>query len=270
MTTATATPSRACHLRGCDHPACRDEHLRYCKEYDVRRHREGRRRIDATETAAHLRELLASGWTQVGIQIATGVPDHTICAIVNGIHTQVFRETAQTLLAFQPDQDTERPGYWTDPTGTVRRIRALASIGYPLHAIADAIDVPNTTLRHIAAGHRQKVAKDIARKIAAIYPRLITRPGRSQKARQLANARGWHGPMAWDHNIDDPAAVPDTDGEGATDLDRKRDALRTAEIEHLAGFQFSAHTIAQQVGLPVKDVEGRLARLRNQPKPVAA
>lgn len=210
MTTAVAphAPSRACYLRGCDHEACRDKHLRYCKEYGLRRYHEGRRRIDGAPAAARIRELLADGWTQNSLQVATGVSAYTIGRLASGTHTEAFREVAEAILAFQPENDTDRPGYWTDPTGTIRRIRALAVLGHPQYAIADAIGISRATIRPLAAGQRQKVAKDVARKVADLYPKWITRAGHSSVARGIAVARGWHGPLAWD-DIDNPAAEPD-------------------------------------------------------------
>jgi plasmid maintenance system antidote protein VapI len=256
-----SAPSRACYLRGCDHPACRDKHLRYCKEYDLRRHHEGRRRIDGAPAAARIRELLAADWTQTSLAAATGVSTYTIGRLASGTHTEAFRETAEAILAFQPTDDTEHHGYWTDPTGTIRRIRALNVIGHPQYAIADAIGISRAAIRPIAAGQRQKVAKDVARKVAALYPQWITKAGDSPTARGMAIARGWYGPLAWD-NIDDPDAQPDTDGLGYQPPSPKRDELRSKEIAHLAGFGLSAHTIANQVGLPVKDVAERINKFR--------
>lgn len=271
MTTAEHIPSRACYLRGCKQDACRQQHLRYCKASDLRRHREGLRRIDATEVAAHLRQLIAQGWTQAGIEAATGVPDHTICALVGGIHTQVFRETADILRAFQPSSATDCPGHWTDPTGTMRRVRALTVIGYPQWLVADLIGVKHATLRHIVAGGREKVAKSTAHAVAALYSQLVSKPGPSPTARRIATARGWPGPLAWD-NIDDPAAQPDLEGAGYEAPNPRRDPLRQEEIRHLAGFGLSTHEIAKRVGLPERDVHDRIAKLqaeRRQQQPEA-
>lgn len=263
-------PSRACYLRGCPEAACRERHLRYCKEYDLRRHREGRRRIDADEAAAHLRALIADGWTQNGIEIATGIPRHTICGLASGTHTEVFRETADIILAFRPGENTECPGHWMDTTGTIRRVRALAAIGYPTYTVADAVGIGHATMRHLVAGNREKVAKSTARKIAELYPRWIAKPGPSATTRGIAKSRGWHGPLAWGGNIDDPAAQPDTEGAGYDDTPRKRDDLRTEEIKHLAGFGLSDYEIAKLVRLPVGDVKTRIGKIRAEKAAKAA
>lgn len=274
--TAEHAASRACYLRGCPEAACRAYHLRYCKEYDLRRHRGERRRIDATEAANHLRALIADGWTQKGIQAAASVPDHTICGLVNGIHTQVYRETAEKILAFQPDPDAQRLGHWIDPTGTIRRVQALAVLGYPTYVVADSIGMAHATLKHIVAGRREKVGRPTARKVAELYSRWMTRPGPSETARRMAASRGWYGPLAWD-DIDNPEAEPDTEGIGYDGASRKRDDLRTEEIKHLASFGYSDYAIAKQIGLPEKDVHSRLLKIRaaqaqkaTQPEQVAA
>ena len=269
MTTATRTApqhgTRACYLRGCRRPECTAAHKRYCKEYDLRVHREGRRNIDAAPAARHVQRLTQLGWTQTGIAQATGCGAHIICSLINGNQKKIRPETAQRILTFQPPADTAPLGHWTDATGTTRRLRALAAIGHPLYQVADAAGIDHSTIRPIAAGTRQKVSKALAGRIARIYANLVRQPGPSPTARGIARARGWHGPAAWGEDIDNPAATPETDQEVA-DLDSRRElaALRRAEIEHLASFNVPEHEIADRLGMARAYVHDLIRDMRKE------
>ncbi len=68
---------------------------------------------------------------------------------------------------------------------------------------------------------------------------------------------------AWDDNIDDPAATPETD-QNVVDLDNRRElaALRRAEIEHLASFNIPEHEIANRLGMSRDYVHDLLRDMR--------
>ncbi|WP_329330819.1 hypothetical protein OIU81_03200 [Streptomyces sp. NBC_01454] len=265
----TRTPpqhgQRACYLRGCRRPECAAAHKRYCKEYDLRVHREGRRNIDATPAAEHLKQLASQKWTQEGLAKAIGCGTHTVCSLLNGNQKKIRPETAARILAFQPTPNVEPGGYWTDSTGTTRRLRALAAIGHPLYQVADAVGIDHGTIRPIAAGTRQKVSKALASRVARLYATLVRQPGPSPTARGIARARGWHGPAAWGEDIDNPAATPETDQE-ATDLDSRRElaALRRAEIEHLDSFNVPEHEIADRLGMARAYVHDLIRDMRKE------
>lgn len=273
----TRTPpqhgERRCYLRGCHRPECIAAHKRYCKEYDLRVHRQGRRNIDATPAAEHLKQLAGQKWTQTGLAQAIGCGAHTICSLINGNQKKIRPETAARILAFQPTPETEPCGYWTNATGTTRRLRALAAIGHPLYQVADAVGIDHSTIRPIAAGARQKVSKALASRVARVYATLVRQPGPSPTARGIARARGWHGPAAWGDDIDDPAAAPETD-QNVVDLDSRRElaALRRAEIEHLAAFNVPEHEIADRLGMSREYVHGLIRNMRQErlTKPAAA
>jgi hypothetical protein len=261
-------PSRACHLRGCDQPACRNEHLRYCKRYQYDTAHAGPRTVAAAPYITHVQALVADGWTHAAIAADTAVGITTIRDLAAGEARHIHRDTAAALDRHHPADVA--PTWWVDCTGTIRRLRALTVMGWPQHAIAAQLGLGYSTVRAIANGRRRSTPRHTAQAVADLYAQWCRRPGPSPAAAGRARARGWHGPLAWDANtIDEPGAEPDTQGRGV-DGKRKRDCLRNDEIRHLAGFQFSAHTIAKQVGLPVKDVEGRLAKIRAEKAEAAA
>lgn len=215
MTTAPASSppqhgERRCYLRGCRCPECAEAHRRYCKQYKLRRLRHGTTYINATPATQHLRALAARGWTQPAIARATGLGEPNIRDIATGRSRRIPRATRAAILAFQPGPDTAPDNYWIDPTGTIRRIRALAAIGHPIYRQAAAIGVGQSTLRHITAGNRQHVSRDLASALAALYGDWSRRDGGSSTARGIAAARGWHDPQYWEDTgrIDDPAFDP--------------------------------------------------------------
>ncbi|MFF4403671.1 hypothetical protein [Streptomyces sp. NPDC001404] len=254
---------RACYLRGCRRLECHAAHKRYCKQRDFRAHREGPRHIDATPAAEHVKSLAAAGWTQTGIAEATGCGIHTICSLINGNQKKVRPETAQRLLAFKPGLDAEPLGYWTNPIGTIRRLQALAVMGHPIYRIAETIGVSHSHLRSISAGHREKVSKTTARKIAQLYGQLIQQPGTSATTRGIARARGWHGPAAWD-DLDDLNCKPASDEqlEHRNKLQVAQD--RRTEIQHLASFGVPEHEIADRLAMTPAYVRGLLRNMRQQ------
>lgn len=98
-----------------------------------------------------------------------------------------------------------------DATGTIRRIRALATIGWSFRYLAErrGHESGACAIRQLASGQRHKVTADTARAFALLYDELCTSDGPSVRAVTWARKRGWHGPEAWtDPTIDDPAAEP--------------------------------------------------------------
>lgn len=95
---------------------------------------------------------------------------------------------------------------YVDPTGTQRRLRALAVLGWRREDIAAALGTSRMSIQHITIGIRPRVHRETAAAVRRLYWDLSLRPGPSEKTRQRALAQGWVGPMAWGGNIDDPKA----------------------------------------------------------------
>lgn len=97
-----------------------------------------------------------------------------------------------------------------DSTGTQRRLRALAAVGWRYADIADEVGASRTRIGHLAVGLFPTVHRDTAAAIADVYDRLSMTAGPSDRSRAVAAGRGWPPPLAWDdETIDDPAARPD-------------------------------------------------------------
>lgn len=255
------TGSRGCYLRGCRQPACIHANYQYMSALRLDHHRGQHRRTNATQTRHHIERLTAAGWSQAQIARAANIAHRTIGGILNGQPT-VSAGTARAILAIRigPAPADQRD---VDATGTVRRVRALIAIGWPLTQLAPRFGLYVTALGRIANGQMEHVRSATADTIALDYRHLAGLPGPSQRSRREAVRRGWHGPTAWDERtIDDPAALPETaDAEPVLSRDELA-ALRREEIAHLAGYGVGAEEIAARLGVGVSTVTEVLRRLR--------
>lgn len=227
MTTATKTPrqhgERRCYLRGCRRPECVEANKRYCKAADLRRHREGPQRIDGTKAAEHLRKLIGEGWTRAGIAHEADLPISTIGGLIGGWQKYCTPKVERTILAFDPDFDTECPGYWVNVIGPGRRIRALATLGHTMFSVAIETGISYSAIRRISRMQGRVTSKDFAARIADVYDRWSHTEGPSVVTRGFAASQGWSGPDAW-QDIDDPLSLNF----------HERAALRREEIIHFA------------------------------------
>jgi len=234
VTTATEThqPSRGCYQRGCRRPECAHANYRYMSRLRLEHNRGQRRRTDATQTRHHIERLIAKGWTQAQIARAAGIVHHLVGDVRHG-KQNIANNTAYAILSVPigpPPADTRD----VDATGTMRRLRALVAIGWPIGQLAPQFGIFSTALGNIARGELAHVRATTADTVALHYQHLTRTPGPSNRSRILARKKGWHGPAAWD-DIDDPTAVPEV--EQADELALKRGGLaelRREEIIHLA------------------------------------
>lgn len=254
LTTPPQHGERRCYLRGCRRPECRAAHLKYCKAYDIRRHREGPQRVDCKPVADHLRHLISEGWTQTGIAEATGVPLPSIQGIASGTYKTCTPQNRRLILNFDPDFDADRPGYWINVTGSSRRLRALAVLGHPLHAVALKTGISYAAIRRIARGSGRVTSKDFANRIADVFDAWSRSEGPSPTARGMAIAQGWQPAEAW-QVIDDPQCQPVANRDELA-------AWRRGEITHLACYGIPEDEIADRLGMSREYVHDLLRELR--------
>lgn len=91
--------------------------------------------------------------------------------------------------------------------GTRRRLRALSRIGYPTREIARLLCWNTGTVSRIMSGRIQRVSRDTAAEVTALYDRLCMTLGPNQVTATRAATKGWPGPMAWD-DPDNPRERP--------------------------------------------------------------
>lgn len=259
MTTAVHIPSRSCYQHGCPRPECKQADYEYMSRLRLDHHRGQRRRTDATQTRHHIERLLAAGWTKAQIARAAGVAHRTVGAVVGGV-ANISKRTALAILSVQigPAPDDARD---VDATGTVRRLRALVAIGWPIAHLAKRLGMYDTAVGNIARGELAQVRATTAENVAALYRELCRLPGPSQRARIDARKKGWHGPLAWD-DIDNPAEEPDTEGTVLA-ARRHKAVIDREQVARLTAQGLSAAQIADVIGCHIRSVSrarGEMAR----------
>lgn len=101
-----------------------------------------------------------------------------------------------------------------DSTGTARRLQALVSIGYSLTELSRRLDLHAQYLGQLTNRPTATVAEKTYSAVRALFAELWAHPVEDptgRRARALARAHGWVGPLAWD-DIDDPAETPNLRG----------------------------------------------------------
>lgn len=216
---------------------------------------------DATQAREHLTMLRATR-TWASIAAAAQMTPSNLFLIVNGQRTTIHRKTHARILAVQP-LSKPNSSMQIDALGTRRRLQALTAIGHSIRTIAQASAVARDRVHHIAMGLQPTVRRDVAERIAATYERLAFRPPARDKfttrTRNLAAARGWHGPLAWD-DIDDPAAQPETDHPYKPVAKNGRDSMRRAEIKHLLDLGESVAAIASRMDASEKYISDLISQ----------
>lgn len=162
----------------------------------------------AEPLVVHILDLIDGGMSLDLIGRRARVSHSTVRYLVRGITKSCLRDRALRILAVQVgdfDENAERPA-----AGTMRRIQAMYALGHNPAVISEASGgLAPSSISAIANGHIEVVQPQTARGIATAYKTLITRQGASAKARSRARQMGWHGPLAWGADIDDPAAEPE-------------------------------------------------------------
>ncbi|MFE4818555.1 hypothetical protein ACFRFU_19410 [Streptomyces sp. NPDC056704] len=259
MTGTIKTPpqhgERRCYLRGCRRPECVQANRRYCKQYRIATIRQPVR-VDATPVRQRVEGWSSQGYSHVQIAQAVGGNSGDISKILDGQPTIAPRVAARYLTSPGP---TGIPFHATaDSTGTVRRGRALHAIGYPLYEIARGLPVNSNYLGRILDGQYPTIRAAVAEAMTARYRQLQWKPGPSHFAVHSARRRDWHGPFAWDDNIDDPQAKPEKAKPYKPADQYRRDPDRTREIEHLYLLGESPQQITKKLGGNEKYIRDQL------------
>lgn len=138
---------------------------------------------------------------------------------------------------------------FVDPTGTTRRLQALAALGHSGTALAAELGVARQRILEIR-NTRLQIRRETAAQIADLYDRLSMTPGDSEVTKGRAAAKGWAPPLAWDDEaIDDPAAQPVT-AEG-----RSRGRVDLDDVKHLERFGVSRDEIARRMNVAPEAIE---------------
>jgi DNA-binding protein Fis len=204
-TSPTHDNSSCIKWHGCHLPDCRER-------YNARRRaiRAGliqpRALIDAEPVRQHILALVDAGLAPTRIARLAGMSHTNITDFLHGSpgqgrgrKRQTSPEIAEKILAVQP----------ITTTGTLRRIRALVAIGWPVRQIAARA---NVSARWILDLHEGVVVNFVTSlKIAEAYAELRKLDpeehgvwaGHAKRARERAKANKWPDPKYWDQHLDD-------------------------------------------------------------------
>jgi hypothetical protein len=143
--------------------------------------------------------------------------------------------------------------------GPMRRLQALAAIGWDTHRLAGMLGVDPTWLGKHRGGDRPYLTRPHAERIAALYDRLQGTPGPSARSRTYARKFGWAPPLAWeDGAIDDPKAGPVADDE----VSRRGRGIDDDQVVEMHSFGRSEAEIGRTLGVTEKSIRRVLRRVR--------
>ena len=183
--------------------------------------------VDADPVRIHVKELQALGLGTPRISRAAGLAQSVLNRLLYGEPhlnrppTRSMRpEIAQRILAVSATSGPLAGVVRVDATGTRRRLQALIYLGWTMEQLGADIGASATAVYRSL--RNPKVSADRAASVAELYDRLWDQRPRAatpherttaSKARNMAAARGWAPPMAWDDDtIDDPNAKPEGAG----------------------------------------------------------
>jgi plasmid maintenance system antidote protein VapI len=170
-------------------------------------------KADPAVVARHVESLRAAGMSLNQIARESGVHARTLQRL--GRHASMTGAVAQAILAVRPVAAPVCAGQ-VPAVGAMRRVQALAALGWSCAAQGRASGIHPATVWDIAAGNRQRITEDTFDKVCALFERWSATPGASRTTVAAARRRGWLPPLAWG-DIDDPAEVPDL-GESDADI----------------------------------------------------
>lgn len=252
---------RAGYLAGCRCLPCRRANSRYLKAYRVTRAETGPRRIPATGVhthVEHLRRTMSLGT----IAVAAGLPRNTVRSALE--HDTITPRVADAIMRVRVT--TPAGKHHLAPHGTVRRLRALATLGY---SIPDIVAVTGRSKRALADLRMHGdtfgfVHSTTARAVTRAYDQLwmTPKPAHGLNAQQrghitqtvkLAARMGWVPPLAWDDaTIDDPDAVPCGAG--------YKPGARIDEIRELETLGLTRAGIAARLGVTQNAIDRTIDR----------
>lgn len=207
----TAQPAEECRRRPnsrwtkCRCPDCAHDQYRLDKQ---RRTQGGVWRIPPEDGWAAFCALLDAGWSTAAIGSACGIDPKLLDDAARKRDTGGWRRFGHNICLALLNPGTPTAGH-VPALGSMRRLRALARVGWTTKAVAEAAGVSATALRDVRAGRQAQVQAVNAEAVTGAYERLSGRCGPSSRAVFRADREGWPQPYRWDGlDMDDPAVTP--------------------------------------------------------------
>lgn len=242
------TDSRGGVLVKCSRPNCPNSVRRQgvcAKHYD---RLPARGYVDSGPTKARIELLLSRGIGWAGLE-AAGISQQWWRQCGDRVQARVERKVLSI-----PVPERVIAGGTIPAIGTIRRLQALAAMGWPFTMIGPMLGhherYPSQLMR------RTVVLSSTAAKVDEVYRELAMKPGPSDWVRTVARGKGWQTAFAWD-DIDNPGEAPDV-GE------RVR-VSRTEQIEELREIGVTdVCQIATRLGIQPGSVERQMYRAMGQ------
>lgn len=176
--------------------------------------------VNAEPAREHVRSLMAAGLGWMRIAKLSGASPSTVSKLLYGKSgkppsKRIRPETEQRILAITATPELLADPALIDGTGTRRRMRAMAAVGWSLAYQARRLGRDTSNYTRILNKEDVPVEVVTMRAIADLYTELCAKPvpqgHYADRIRRRAADEGWPGPDAWDNaTIDDPASQPNT------------------------------------------------------------
>jgi len=177
----------------------------------------------------HIIALTSAGMStsMISDRSGCGIGTDTVGKHRDRKHKGMMRKTYDALMSVQVEQQHEFPGARggpkTDPLESMRKLQALAAIGYGFNWMTAQLGSTNrVSISTLSKGEKQYVMYRTHYAICALYAKYryvdpveagICSATSALRQRNLARNRGYAPPGAWDDdNIADPLAVPEWTG----------------------------------------------------------
>ncbi len=261
----------------------RHSYCRPCRTLMERRRRKLRAMgrtpwVPADRARAHVQRLLDSGMTRHQLAEHAGLDRTVIRNLMVGQPHQgqgpakrLRRDTEAKLLTVDvtacepaapvPAGRSRRAGALVDPTGTIRRLRALMANGWPARELAMRLDCHTPALQ---IKPWRRCTSSTAAAVRALYEHLQDVPGPSPRTAALYRNRGYLPPGWWDDDtIDDPRYDPLLEqaiAEAETEAQERAHVL--LEVYRLSEAGLGAVEIGERLGTAARSITRYRARIR--------
>ena len=258
----------ACYHRcGCPCEPCRCAARRYEKRADHLRATGAIPRLDADPVRAHVEALLAAGMGRAEVCRLAEVEHYALTRLLRGDSAALRRDRAARLLAVTPPPIAQQQTGRVDTCGTIRRLDALALLGWSAADVAREAGLLPANVR----GFRRRRCVYAATRagIAAVYDDLWSTPApdspTAARTRSTARKRGAVPALAWDdgagpHGIDNPSATPHP---WTAEAPKRQGSPATFEVDDLAFMADggdSMEAAMQRLGVTASGIHHRLTR----------
>lgn len=216
---------------------------------------------DAGPVRRHMLALLDAGLSVRAVRCVTGVDHRCLARLVVGSpetgtwpQGRIPAAAARRILEIPIPVATSAAAPAEVPAvGSIRRLRALVSIGYDAQELLQELGLGERAGWALLAGITRVVEAGTARRIAAAFEERQMRAGSCEVCRGEAARHGWAPPLAWDeHSIDNPAAEPDRGQRRQVFFDELYAELREMGLHQEA--------IAARMGITIDSLNRQLLR----------